>query len=83
MRTKTKTANQIIAQFDRIRQTYFNELCKHSDYKRKARLNMETASAITRRYLSNIARYFGMPYGVETWKEKGNNNVSPEIYANK
>lgn len=80
MRTKDKSAKQIIAQFERIRQTYFNELHNPSNYKDKAEFNMATASAITRRYLSNIAGYFGMPYGFDTWREIGNNNVSSEIY---
>lgn len=76
-----KSANQLISQFGNIRDEYFRNLNADSTYKLKSRANMEKASKILARYLSNISNHFGMAYGFDTWKIIGDKQISKEIYT--
>lgn len=69
---KQKTANEIILQAKRM----FKELRPGKD-SRKIHLIAE----ICRKYLHNIARYYGMRYGTKTWQKIGNNEINYEIYS--
>lgn len=69
-----KTANEIIAQSLCI----FVQLDKTDpDYYVKLRAIVK----ISRRYLHNIARYYGEPYGSVTWQKIGDNPLPAAIYA--
>ena len=78
---KRKTANQIIAQFQGIREEYFKHLQGNTSYKNKARANMEKASKATSRYLHNIAKHFNKAVGFNTWKEIGDYKINATIYT--
>ena len=69
-----KTATEVIAQSKRI----FAQLDKSApNYSDKLR----TIAEIGRRYLHNFARYYGKPYGRETWQKISKNPLPASIYA--
>lgn len=78
---KAKTANEIIKQFARIRDEYDKNLIAGTSYTNKARANMERASKITARYLTNIANYLNLPYCMQTWKDTDGIKVNVSIYS--
>lgn len=71
---RTKTASEIIRQGKRI----FAALDKAApDY--SARLH--SIAEIGRVYLHNIARHYGKPYGLKTWRQIGNIPVPASVYT--
>ena len=72
--TQMKTANEIIKQSKAIIARLDKSAPGYSE-------RLHAIAEIARRYLHNIARHYGMPYGSKTWEKYGNNPLPASIYA--
>lgn len=71
---RTKSTNEIIKQTKRIFAALDKSAPGYSE-------RLHAIAEIARRYLHNIARHYGRPYGLKTWRQIGNIPVPASVYA--